>query len=177
MATPNPSPLLNLPGELRNRIYRLTLPETVTVNSATFPEPPLLTCKKIRQEASAIFYSESNFNIDLTDWDSTAYMAVVSKLPTFKVHNAVPIPAMFRTYGTPNWQNFNEFLRRKHAADPYPFRRAPKVSPLKRVQDEQLQALIVMVNDLRGVPWTVVQPAVQRFPRTLIACDQRWADD
>ncbi|EME78269.1 uncharacterized protein MYCFIDRAFT_80697 [Pseudocercospora fijiensis CIRAD86] len=59
------SPLLNLPGELRNRIYHETLaasrqPPNVFHLSKESMEPPLLTTSpQIRTEASGIFYANT----------------------------------------------------------------------------------------------------------------------
>lgn len=180
MATSHALPLLNLPGELRNRIYRLSLPETIDVNTSTFPEPPLLlTCKMIRQEASEIFYNESRIHIYLPSRDSTHYMALISKIPTFKALGVVPITPVIHATGSPDWANFLEYLRRKHAVEPSTFRIAPKANErlARTVAEGELQALCTMVKDLYEVPWLTVQRAVQRFQRTLIACDPRWAAD
>jgi hypothetical protein len=64
-ASPMPDqdcPFLDLPPELRNRIYDLVFSEfkLELVLSATQPRPPLLrTCRQIRQEASSLYYARS----------------------------------------------------------------------------------------------------------------------
>lgn len=65
------SPLCTLPGELRNRIYRLVLVQSSVILDvkilSTPTEPALLaTCQRIRKEALNIFYSENTFHFDLS---------------------------------------------------------------------------------------------------------------
>jgi hypothetical protein len=59
---------LDLPGELRNDIYRLTLKYDHAVNGerTKFPSIALLrTCKKIHEEAASILYSENTFTFGI----------------------------------------------------------------------------------------------------------------
>lgn len=68
------SPLLDLPPELRTMIYEFTLLEEKNIeigNAASHPPvqqtwraPSLLqTCRQVRNEASAIYYSRNIFNM------------------------------------------------------------------------------------------------------------------
>jgi hypothetical protein len=67
-------PLLDLPAELRNRIYDLVLTErfwaNIRVHDHRFVGPALLqTCRQIRQDASQIFYVQSfDLIVDNTDF-------------------------------------------------------------------------------------------------------------
>lgn len=71
MATTAPqqtSSLFNLPGEIRNRIYRLVLVHQPDCNilplSGKRSSAPLLhTCQQIRSEARSIYYGENNFHV------------------------------------------------------------------------------------------------------------------
>ncbi|KAK5127561.1 hypothetical protein LTR85_006901 [Meristemomyces frigidus] len=69
------SPLLELPGELRNRIYRLLLVEDdeslpITVVKERFEEPAILyACSEIRHEATPIYYCENRFCLEVTSFD------------------------------------------------------------------------------------------------------------
>lgn len=62
-----PVGLFDLPGELKNAIYRFALVETqhLDITTKSIPlEPALLrTCRVIRQEARSIFYLENTFRI------------------------------------------------------------------------------------------------------------------
>jgi hypothetical protein len=79
------SPLLKLPGEIRNNIYRLVL-----VSSKTVPVKPSLcrqrsllqTCYQLRDEASKIYYSENTFSISsqrCIDKGLSGFLADISK--------------------------------------------------------------------------------------------------
>ena len=62
------SALLALPGEIRNRIYRLVLvgQEPVDVYDQGVPEPGVLFIRKqIRNEGVRLFYTENQFRIRL----------------------------------------------------------------------------------------------------------------
>jgi hypothetical protein len=68
------SPLLELPPELRNQIYRYVLvsKSTVHVGLGAFVESPLLmTFKQIRHEATSIFYKENTIEILIDNYDIT----------------------------------------------------------------------------------------------------------
>lgn len=59
------SPLATLPGELRNRIWRLVVVKlnAINVSDLTSPQEPALlaTCHQARKEASGIYYAENTF--------------------------------------------------------------------------------------------------------------------
>lgn len=61
--------LLNLPPELRNRIYEYVLVNRclkITVSKEKHSQPPLLeTCRQLREEASGIFYSQNELKMDV----------------------------------------------------------------------------------------------------------------
>ncbi|KAF2094379.1 hypothetical protein NA57DRAFT_80192 [Rhizodiscina lignyota] len=67
--TKGPRTLLDLPGEIKNQIYRLVLlePTSLEITRDTAPqEPPLLrTCRLIRHEARAIFFNANTFSIPM----------------------------------------------------------------------------------------------------------------
>lgn len=71
--------LLDLPAELRNTIYRLTLTtnDAITINSNASPQrwALLRTCKTIRDEATPIFYSENTFHLPLDGEQNAASIA------------------------------------------------------------------------------------------------------
>ena len=61
---PSNSALFGLPGELRNRIYRLVLlvEGSIDVDSGCIPEPALLVvCQQLRREGIYIYYTENQF--------------------------------------------------------------------------------------------------------------------
>lgn len=65
--------LLELPAELRNRIYRLVLHRNKHIQVATTGyerEDMLSTCRQIRQEAIKIYYYENTFRVTMPDWNT-----------------------------------------------------------------------------------------------------------
>lgn len=111
------SPLLSLPAELRNRIYRDTFGEAaVTVTSTIFPEPPLLSVnKQIRQEAATIFYSERIFEVDTSSFSSDARITSNKKKSSVSVEFGIKIQhKLVGGSGPPHWRNFLTTLRRAH---------------------------------------------------------------
>lgn len=62
------SPLLALPGELRNAIWRYALVEEDAVvirpDAIHRPRPLLAVCKQIREEAVGIYFAENTFRCD-----------------------------------------------------------------------------------------------------------------
>jgi len=66
------SPLLALPPGLRNTIYRLVLiePGKIQIHNQPPPEPALLRVnKRIRKEASSIYYKENTFRFHIRDFN------------------------------------------------------------------------------------------------------------
>ena len=61
------SPLLRLPSELRNDIYRLIMPGWINIARSRKTHIPLLyVCRQIHQECSAMLYRTNAFYINLT---------------------------------------------------------------------------------------------------------------
>jgi hypothetical protein len=180
MADTSSSPLLELPGELRNRIYRLCLvsedAEPIAVISTSFPEPPLLsTCKEIREEASAIFYGESQFRAWLWSYDSSPLMVMFAKVPIFKKLGRMHLPSHLRMRGPPSWHHLEIMLRRRHAvgAGVLP----PPSDSVERPERELIRAMGALVAEMHDLPSARVQSVIQSLRRTLVALDEKWADD
>ncbi|KAK3653160.1 hypothetical protein LTR56_004696 [Elasticomyces elasticus] len=67
------SPLARLPGEMRNRIYRLVLisNSNIRINHTGPSHPPLLlTCRAIRAESFVIYWKENQFVVPIPNYDS-----------------------------------------------------------------------------------------------------------
>lgn len=61
------SPLLQLPGEIRNRVYRYALLEPTSISMQFLEHPPLArTCLQLHREALPIFFAENTFSIALS---------------------------------------------------------------------------------------------------------------
>jgi hypothetical protein len=170
-------PLLELPGELRNRIYQLCLVSNpIIINSTTFPEPSLLkTCKQVRKEASTIFYGENQFQAWTRDFDFSPAMVMLGKTPSFKDIGRMPLQLRILIRGRPNWCNLEVWLRRRHTTEPGvlpPPSLNPEVPSL-----ELIRAIDFQVAALDDMPWESAQALIQPLRRTLMAFDHRWADE
>jgi len=67
---PQQSPILKLPPELRNAIYRCVLISDTPIdvserNENLTPCYLLATCRQIRAEASKMYYSENTFSVSV----------------------------------------------------------------------------------------------------------------
>ena len=119
MTDQSTSPLLKLPGELRNRIYRFALIThdhiRLPVTTRTFPEPALLaTNKEIRREASSLFYSENHFMIEVRDFDSTACVIFSHKIAYVEGLKTARYRFSWLSK-RPNWANLHLWLFRLHS--------------------------------------------------------------
>ncbi|KAK5127473.1 hypothetical protein LTR85_006812 [Meristemomyces frigidus] len=178
---PSQSPLLALPGELRNRIYRLALvePRLVLLNRTKFVEPALLVaCHQIRHEAAPIFYGENDFRIPVPNYDST-----ICKLWTVKVR------AVRRKYdihietslsrGTgheePNWENAIKWLQRRHSGAVRYQMHKPSSAPKHFTPDMMvLGGMFAMAKELQDKSWSRVKKLMEEQHRILVAIDPRW---
>lgn len=103
-STPNKCHLLELPGELRNRIYRFALVnEGVIIVTAAGPsEPALLRCnKEIRQEAVTIYYRENKFKYQVRNFNGSASIPFMAQLKT----HCASKNATFKMFGRRDWDN------------------------------------------------------------------------
>ncbi|KAK3722639.1 hypothetical protein LTR37_002209 [Vermiconidia calcicola] len=92
------SPLLELPGELRNRFYGYVLvDDIIKLDSTRHTEPELLhTCKQVRKEAIRIYYAENRFEILVPDYDSSLLLQWSQKavqLPWITTHPPSQAPS------------------------------------------------------------------------------------
>ena len=106
--SPLPEPrtsFLDLPGELRNRIYRrhLLQEEAIDVSKGLFSEAPLLlVCREIRAESISIFYLENEWNIYCPDWDYSIYKGFFDHL---RVRRGITITLDTKTC----WENSGSY--------------------------------------------------------------------
>jgi hypothetical protein len=100
-------PLLNMPPELRNDIYRYALlgPEFIVSNS--FAEPSLLrTCKQIRTESLKLFYLETSFKFDIVDWNCRSLLHFKQQTRKLGLYFGV----YMKLHGSPNWANLTHWV-------------------------------------------------------------------
>lgn len=117
---PQPSRLLALPPELRNRIYDYVLTENeakVVVTPALKPPPLLLACTQIRSEALALWYSNNDFQIGVHNCDGTLhikwglhYRLLRRTYNSLKAGQSI----QWNFTGGANWKNLMAWLRESH---------------------------------------------------------------
>jgi hypothetical protein len=107
--------LLELPAELRDRIYRYSLPTKEKIDITTrFELPALLqSCRQIRSETIKMWYKKNKFLITITDCDASRLVA--SRRHCVMVIGAVNIDTRLR--GLPDWDNLMEWCHNTHAGD------------------------------------------------------------
>lgn len=112
--------LLDLPAELRNRIYfaALVSEDPIKVDRNNFGPPEILaTNRQIRAEASAIYYCDNTFRIDCTNFDSKVLWAFIDRSAKYTLHlPAKELECAFTGEPT-SWPNLLEWVKsvRDHA--------------------------------------------------------------
>lgn len=105
------SPLLGLPAEIRNSIYRLALVEDIIritpQNLAGASQPPLLQVnRQIRSEATSIYYQENQIIWYLQDYNAKNLLKWEA---SSEVRSETEIRVNFE--GKPIWTNVLEWLK------------------------------------------------------------------
>ncbi|KAK4614234.1 hypothetical protein CLAFUW4_08768 [Fulvia fulva] len=107
--TQKPCALPELPAELRNRIHRYTLCQEgiLRITKGNFQHPSLLrTCQQIRNEASGIFYQESEISFRLHDFNPDVALSFNKHRPS----HWGPARVDFGKNPT-SWTNFLSLMR------------------------------------------------------------------
>ncbi|EME42609.1 hypothetical protein DOTSEDRAFT_26183 [Dothistroma septosporum NZE10] len=103
--------LLGIPGELRNQIYGYVLLEggLVKLDAQDHQLPGLLrTCRQIRDEATEIYQTENNFQVDAWNMKLCIPQNYADHWMSTLEHSHFWITMR----GTPNWENFMVWLKR-----------------------------------------------------------------
>jgi len=110
------SRLLQLPPELRNRIYEHAVFDNVVMITPSLKQPSLLhSCKQIREEALGIFYA-NEFKLHIQDCDAGLLMAFSVHLKDVGHEDGV----MRFSVGGKNWNNLQQWCLRIWAGDVRP---------------------------------------------------------
>ncbi|WPA98163.1 uncharacterized protein RHO25_002774 [Cercospora beticola] len=183
------SPFFSLPGELRNRIYRLVLVEEhdVLVSHTGYTRSGLLgVCQQIAAEATAIYYEENIFQSVVTDYDSQVMYALCRHLTAMKQRGlSVRVQATFCLNSwspTPNWNNLMTWIKR------YFLREVTcgmiwghNATHLLMRDEITFYTIGAMFSTARAltdqVSWDTVEKALETNRQTLIHIDPAWRDD
>ncbi|KAF2771335.1 hypothetical protein EJ03DRAFT_38981 [Teratosphaeria nubilosa] len=180
--TDNTCYLLELPGEVRNKIYRKVLVEdykqypgfvtiSIPVQRSTVPGL-LLACKQIRDETVPIYYCENAFGIQCPDFDCAQSMWFCTKRKHLMQKHRLrrldqspwtrdgAIEVYYKFTGTSSWRNILVWLENFHAdkAD-NPFQGDLDYTDI----DTALDGLFEAVAELRDLTWVRVKRVVESF--------------
>lgn len=175
-ASAKKSPLLSLPPEMRNRIYRFALVEEDDIeipSGGPFPsDPPLLrTCSQIRGEAISIFYLENTFSFTIEDFNAGKYLEWCGTSKYRKESNHI-----FAVVDSTNWTNILRWLRASYQQEGYGF------APLEQDvgEEEQQSNTAAYLFDLaheveaNGGTWEQVETALGQARKMLGVYDSEW---
>ncbi|WPB02075.1 uncharacterized protein RHO25_006709 [Cercospora beticola] len=190
---PTPSRLLQLPAELRNRIYRLVLhtageEDRIIVTEFGHERPALLqTCKKIRNEALKIYYYENSFRIDMNSYDSALLARFTRKLRDLglETHSAKPAKEYVECYlrygdREPNWANLLQWMKFVHSGLVPP----RKLTPAERWASGRHSTVRIVISSMNNMvrcladrPWEEVKKLLEDQRVVLATTNARWMDD
>ena len=162
--------LLHLPGELRNRIYRLVLlqsrgaadpkGERIVIGPTGVPEPSvLLTCKQVRREAVEIYYAENSFAVLSDDYGPSLILKFTRRLAL--VNEALPMSSdaikgrsrNTRVPPQPKWSNLSRWLHAAHESFLLTLCH-PSEAPSNYTTEERIVgAMFHLVNRLHDNSW------------------------
>ena len=104
---------LDLPPELRNRIYKFVLVENdglVAIDASWQPPALLQTCKQIRNEASPMAYFSSRFVFTIIKCDCSLRMAFQKHVDALGIVSKKSIKTRYALRGL-NWDNLIVWCR------------------------------------------------------------------
>ncbi|KAK5127508.1 hypothetical protein LTR85_006847 [Meristemomyces frigidus] len=164
------SPLLSLPPELRNAIYRFA---TVGANELIIdpqqlilapPEPGLLSvCKQIRKEASGLYYRENLFLFSVRDFDASLYVLWCSASKLRKQCHQ-----RFLTSGSNNWSNLLAWL------EAYYHKRCRSVGGGAPSVPHHLFQIVKDLGHKQGMSWECVAGNLEHFHQALKVSKGSW---
>ncbi|GIZ46507.1 hypothetical protein CKM354_000963300 [Cercospora kikuchii] len=170
--------LLNLPGEIRNTIYRYALIKTkpMKVTSKGPGEPSLLrVCNRIRREARSIYYAENEFELHLEDFDGEALVPFKNQYSYFSnwlTGQCLGVNVTNLMKGKPNWENLVAWIkadRNRRAFWPDIFR---EYCPTHQVAASAFR----IVDSMYMRPWFEVERALEAMREVLDGMPSLWAE-
>ena len=172
------SPFMDLPGELKNRIYFYSLvkPDNVEITVLNWPthQPALLkTCKQIRHEALSIFYNENKISANIDDWSPAVKNACHDLWARYELKTA-----QFSHYftGNPNWENLLAWLKAFYLGDMKGI--SDVVNKTRALERKTIGVMFLMATTFRnnGMPWESLREVLEAQRGLLLKGDGRWAN-
>lgn len=172
------SRFLNLPGELRNQVYRhlLVSPNIIRLEGEDRAQPALLhVSRQLRRESASIYYSENIFKYRVVDMAGQKMLPFRSLLLKYRIaqhHNF-----KWNLYGNISWTNLRAWLRAYHEL-------RAKIRQLVcrwiakegdvRGREKVISAAFDIVSKLRRQPWKDVDTVLEAYHQGLVALNARW---
>jgi hypothetical protein len=181
------SPFLRLPGELRNKIYRLVLlqpdQQRLEVAVTGINEPGLLLANhKIRDEAAPIFYGENRFQIRFLNYHPAPILKWTNKCRKvyWKYNKLFPECSGLTWFGTrvPNWRDLLLWLEHWHGNKVYEGFGVPVGGVQTSADIRLIPVMFQMVDADRDKPWDKVREYLEEAFRPAMGdFDKRWLED
>lgn len=187
-AMQTPCRLLSLPGELKNRIYRLVLVKSednpIVVTSTGYDRGGglLQTCKEVRREGLKIFDYENKFTHLVRRYNCTPVYEFVHSLESCsRVIDPGKVNLDGANDGEPCWSNVLRWLRRIHNYKVLPCVDDLGTEQLRRenVTDMESHTQRIMFSiaaRLQDQPWDFVEDMLVGMRPSLVVVDERWAE-
>lgn len=173
--------LLELPAELRNKIYEYALyaKEKIAVTTS-LTEPSLLeTCHMIRKEARSMWYTSNNFTINIVDLDFTlerSWTRHVKASTPNNDHKLVPITLIFQ--GRITSKGILDWCKDVHSGNGCILVRSENPRKYAARQWEEAYALMVashvIVRTHRRSSWETCQEALEALHFAVAATKPSW---
>lgn len=170
------SPILRLPAELRNAIYKLSLANSTSIRiPAAGPVPPepglLSTCSQIRNEALEFYYKTNHFSFEICDLNADMLLQFSARSELH--HNAT---RKARWSGIPKWTNLKEWLLVAFAGDIAgdPARNRDNVPVPKYVHSTIMCFEVMRRLKRRGMDWEQVEEVLEDMYVGIRAVDDTW---
>lgn len=180
------SPLVDLPPELRNRIYEFAVSSTARITitkSHGFPEPALLlTSKTIRKEAIGIFYTINGFSLSSISYDPSTCLHLHRKglalWKTYRIDTTEKDFSIVRS-GAVSWKNLKFWIRLRYDGHDKMVLSVPVGAMVERLDAESkvTGAMIVMADRMKASPWEEVETVLELLRAGLVAIDGAWGLD
>ena len=178
-----PSPLVELPPELRNKVYRYVLLSEgpVHVGATGFMEPPLLmTAKQIRQEASSIFYKENEFDVLIIDYDIKNCIKWDRKIKAgFRRGDFVGRVSYGGsiTYSSRrDWENLLGWMKAYHKGTVSCSAARPSLVSSGQMENKILGGIFTIVAGMATMPWFCVEMVMQEQRLLLAEINSGWSE-
>lgn len=179
------SKLLNLPPELRNRIYEYCLkaeyqrgiykfagPWKIDVTDG--PKPPgfLFTCKQVREDASKIWYLGNELGLEIENYDAATLVAWEKLCRQInETLGARPVTGM-TVLLTAHWKNLKQWCHYLWAA------KLPFVKQfIEEPNDKVLYSAQTTAQECQGLPREKCERMLDAFRGVAGEVDNRWLDD